>query len=52
MDIAERYGADLRLLLDSADFLRDAAIFFGSDRLNTLGSKASALLSRVTRADQ
>src|SRR5438309_2238717 len=52
MDIAERYGLDLRRLLRSAERLRLNAIARGLRFLKTLASRSSALLSRVTREDQ
>jgi hypothetical protein len=42
----------LRLRLRSAERFSDAAIALGSRQANTPGSRSSALLSRVTRADQ
>ena len=51
MDIADRYGEDLRRLLESADFLSDLAILPGSFQVNTPSSSTSALLFSVTRCD-
>ena len=52
MDMADRKGEDLRLLLESADFFKDAAIFLGSSHVKTPSSKSKASLSRVTLPDQ
>src|ERR1700722_7813133 len=48
---AERYGGAFRRLLCSAERLREAAIFFGSDQVNTPCVTSSALLSFVARPD-
>src|SRR5262249_30864778 len=51
-DIAERNGLDLRRLLLSAERFREAAISRADFFVKTSGSRSSALLVRVTRADQ
>src|SRR5262249_59192098 len=50
--MAERYGSDLRLLLRSAERLREAAMRFGSLSVKTPRSRSSASLFWVTRCDQ
>lgn len=50
--MAERNGDDFRRLLCSAERFKEAAIRFGLCQVKTLGSRSSALLSCVTRADQ
>jgi len=52
IDIAERYGSALRRRLTSADRLSDAAMRRALENVNTPGSRSSASLVRVTRADQ
>jgi hypothetical protein len=52
IDIAERKASVLRRRLCSADRLSDAAMARALDFLNTSGSRSSALLLDVTRADQ
>jgi hypothetical protein len=52
MDIADRYGVALRLLLLSADRFSDSAMQCGLLCLKTLDSRSSALLRRVTSLDQ
>jgi hypothetical protein len=52
MDSADRYELDFLRVLCSAERFSDAAIRFASFSLNTPLSRSSALLSRVTRADQ
>ena len=52
MDIAERYELDLRRRLRAADRFKETAILRGLDFVKTPPSRVSALLSRVTRADQ
>jgi hypothetical protein len=52
IDIAERNGALLRRLLCSAERFRDCAIARGLRFVKTLGSRSSALLVLMTRADQ
>jgi hypothetical protein len=51
MDMAERYGADLRRRLRSAERLSDRAIAVGVLLAKTRRSKSSASLLRVTEAD-
>jgi hypothetical protein len=51
MDIAERYGSDLRRLLLTADRLSDAAIRLGFCWLKTPFSSVSASLCSVTWRD-
>src|SRR5438552_13299465 len=52
IDIAERNGALLRRLLRSAERLSERAIARALRFLNTPRSRSSALLVRMTRADQ
>ena|SRR5439155_19249842 len=52
IDIAERYGSDLRLWLRSADRLSDCAIARAPAFLKTPDSRSSASLVAITRADQ
>ena len=52
IDIAERNGALLRRLLRSAERLSERAIARALRFLNTPPSRSSALLVRMTRADQ
>jgi hypothetical protein len=52
IDIADRYGSDLRRLLRSAERFKDCAIAVAERSRNTPSSKSSALLVRVTRPDQ
>jgi len=52
IDIAERYGSDLRRWLRSAERLSDAATPRGVRCVNTPGSRSSALLVSITRCDQ
>src|SRR5688572_4733896 len=52
IDIAERNGALLRRLLRSAERLSDAAMARGLRWVKTPCSRSSALLVRMTRADQ
>jgi hypothetical protein len=52
IDSAERYGLVLRRLLRSAERLSDAAICFGSRKVNTPPLRSSASLVSVTRFDQ
>ena len=52
MDMAERKGSVFLRKLLSADRLSDRAIFRGLLSVNTPPSRASALLSLVTRPDQ
>jgi hypothetical protein len=52
IDIAERNGALLRRLLRSAERLSDRATARGLRLVNTPRSRSSALLVRMTRADQ
>src|SRR3989442_6702423 len=52
IDIAERNGALLRRLLRSAERLSERAIARGLRLVNTRRSRSSALLVRMTRADQ
>ena len=51
MNMAEVYGAALRLVLLSADLFNERAIFRGSFHVNTSRSKSSALLFFVTALD-
>lgn len=51
IDIAERNGALLRRLLRSAERLSESATARGLCLVNTLCSRSSALLVRMTRAD-
>ena len=51
MDMAERYGADLRRRLRSAERLSDRAIAVGVFLAKTWRSRSSASLLRVTEAD-
>src|SRR4051812_1737686 len=52
MDMAERNGELLRLWLCSADCFSERATWRALRFLNTSGSRSSASLSRITRADQ
>ena len=51
IDIAERNGLDLRRVLASADRLSDCATSRALGSVNTPGSRSSASLVRITRAD-
>jgi hypothetical protein len=51
IDIADGYGAALRLLLASAERLSESAIRRGFLCLKILGLRSSALLRRVTPPD-
>jgi len=52
MDIADWYAVPFRLLLVSAERLREAAIRRGSGERKTPSSRSSALLRLDTSADQ
>src|SRR5260370_39116128 len=52
IDMADRNGSVLRRRLRSAERFSERAIRFGSSKVKTRGSKASALLSFVTFCDQ
>jgi hypothetical protein len=52
IDIADWYGPALRRRLRSAERLSESATARGLRWLNTPGSRSSALLPRVTAADQ
>ena len=52
MDIADWYAVPFRLLLASAERLREAAIRRGSGKRKTSSSRSSALLRLVTSPDQ
>ena len=50
--MAERNGSDLRRWLASAERLSEAAMARAERRVNTPRSRSSALLRRLTSADQ
>lgn len=52
MDIADRYGLDLRLWLRSAERIKEAAMLRALLRVKTPFSRVSASLVSVTRCDQ
>ncbi len=50
--MADRYGSTFLRVLCSAERFSDRAMAAGSSKVNTSGSRSSALLVRVTFCDQ